>query len=151
MREVIEAMHKTFLQHSRLDSKLSSQERIWYELAKGGYTAEDVDIFCRYILHENSQQEEQRYKRRFHIPRMFGDIGEFDADLSLAKAWYRNRRLPPTAREQALEDLRPTVDPELDPTRLRPPQRAEDLSQEVINKLIEAQKEKLRKEGIRTV
>jgi hypothetical protein len=151
MRPVIEAMHAIFLQHSRLDSKLSSQERIWYELAKAGYTAEDVDIFCRYILHENSQQEDPRYKRRFHIPKMFGNIEDFDADLGLAKAWYRNRRLPPTAREQALQDLRPSVDPELDPARLRPPQRAEDLSQEVINKLINAEKERLRREGIRTV
>jgi len=119
MREVIESMHRIFLQHSRLDCKLASQERIWYELAKAGYTHEDVDIFLKWVLHENSTRDPE-YRRMFHIPRMFGDLANFDADLSLAKAWYRNRRVPPTAREQALQDLRPHIDPELEKARLNP-------------------------------
>lgn len=151
MRETVTAMHGIFTKISGLPCNQMAHERTWLALAQAGYTAEDVDIFLLYILHENSQQEDPRYKRRFHIPRMFGDLGEFDADLSLAKAWYRNRRLPPTAREQALQDLRPTVDPENDPTQLRPPQRAGEVTQEVINKLINAEKERLRREGIRTV
>jgi hypothetical protein len=138
MKTTIEAMHAIFLQHSRLDSKLSSHERTWYELVKGGYSPDDVDIFCRWILHENSQQEDVRYKRRFHIPRMFGDLGEFDADLSLAKAWYRNRRLPPTTREQALQDLRPSVDPELEKARLNPARSARDVLAQVLKNASEA-------------
>jgi len=151
MIETITAMHGIFTKISGLPCNQMAHERTWLALAQAGYTAEDVDIFLLYILHENSQQEDPRYKRRFHIPRMFGDIGEFDADLSLAKAWHRNRRPPPTVREQALQDLRPSVDPELDPARLRGVQRAEDITQEVINKLINAEKERLRKDGIRTV
>jgi|GEM_PF-3280611 hypothetical protein len=150
-REEIEKMHACFLLESQQDANLMAYGREWLALCKSGYTAEDVSIFLKHVKFVNSQQEDPKFRRRFHIPKMFGDIACFDADLGLAKAWYRNRRLPPTAREQALEDLRPSVDPELDPARLRPPQRAEDLTQEVINKLINAEKERLRREGIRTV
>jgi len=120
-QEAVAAMHAAFNRISGVESRPWAYDRFWFELIKHGYAARDVEIFCLWVKHEN---EWKSRPRTFHIPRMFGDLAEFDADLSLARAWARNRRLPLTARDTALQELRPVVDPELEKARLRPAQSA---------------------------
>ena len=129
-------MHSTFLKVTHLESNQSAHERIWYELAKSGYSPEDIGVFLRWVTYENSRQEDPKYRRKFHIPRMFGDIAEFDADLSLARAWDYSRKPPITQQERALQDLRPLVNPELHEPAMRQPARAAgDILKAVMAKL----------------
>lgn len=104
MKSTIEAMHSVFCKRSGLDCKAQSQERVWYELAKAGYTPDDVNIYCRWVHYENSQNDAQ-YRKRFHIPKMFGDLSEFDADLALAKQWAK----PQTKEERDHEIIREAI------------------------------------------
>jgi len=147
---VITDMHGIFVKRTGLEPKLLFAERIWFDLVKAGYTAHDVDVFLQWVIFNNSQQEE-KYQRLLTPRRLFANNDEFDGELQLARAWHRNRRLPLSAREQALQDLRPSVDPELEKARLNPARSAEEVSQEVIQKMINAEKERLRRDGIRTV
>jgi hypothetical protein len=124
-------MHAKFLEYSGLDCRLPAFERIWYELAKAGHGPNDVEIFLIWVTYENDQRE-PKYRRRFHIPRMFGDIAEFESDLSLARAWCRSLRQKPTARETALQDLRPSVDPELEKARLNPARSVREVLAQVL-------------------
>ena len=135
LRSKIEAMHREFCTQTSTQPNLMACERIWLEIAKAGYTVEDVQIFLLYVKAENQKQEDPRFRRRPHVPKMFGDIAFFDADLSLAKAWYRNRRGTPTPKETALEQLRPTVDPELAKSRLNPARSAG----EVLGRILKGQ------------
>lgn len=133
MTKLLRKMHAAFQAASGLEAKYAVHERLWYALARAGYTEEDVSVFLKWIAHENSHRPAS-YGRRYHIPMMFGNIAEFDADLSLARAWERNRRQPPTTRETALQDLRPVVDPELAKARLNPAQSAG----EVLRRLLQS-------------
>lgn len=121
--QITAAMHAAFVRVSESEARPWAYDRFWFELARNGYSAEDVEIFLLWVKNENLDREPQ-YQRRFHIPRMFGDLAEFDADLCLARAWHRNRRKAPTPKEEALEQLRPTVDPELAKARLNPARSA---------------------------
>lgn len=96
IQNTVATMHQTFCLHSGLECRATAHERTWYELAKAGYVGEDIDIYCRWVLHENSQNDPQ-YRKRFHIPKMFGDLSEFDADLALAKQWANP---PPQTKEE---------------------------------------------------
>ena len=124
-------------------------ERTWLSLLGSGYTADDVALVVQFNMHNNSQQENLKFRRSITIPNLCGDGSRFDADLVQGRGWRRNRRLPPTARENALQDLRPHVDPELEKARLNPARSAQEVSQEVIQKMIAAEKERLRAQGIR--
>lgn len=123
LRSKIEAMHREFCTQTFTQPNLMAYDRYWFELARNNYSAQDVEIFCLWVKHENLSREPQ-YQRKFHIPRMFGDLAEFDADLCVARAWYRNLRPEPTMKEAALQQLRPTVDPELAKARLNPARSA---------------------------
>lgn len=122
-QEIVAAMHAVFNKISGSEARPWAYDRFWFELARNGYSADDVETFLLWVKNENLRREPE-YQRRYHIPRMFGDLAEFDADLCLAKAWCRNRRGTPTPRETALEQLRPTVDPELAKARLNPARSA---------------------------
>lgn len=124
--ETVAAMHAAFNRVSGSESRPWAYDRFWFELARHGYSADDVEIFCLWVKNVNKDRE-PRYRRSFHIPRMFGDLAEFDADLSLARAWYRNRGEKFTPKEKVLEQLRPTVDPELAKARLKPARSAEEV------------------------
>ena len=121
--QITAAMHAAFVRVSESDARPWAYDRFWFELARNGYSAEDVEIFCLWVKNENANKSPER-QRKFHIPRMFSDLGYFDADLCLAKAWHRNLRGEPTPKEKALEQLRPTVDPELAKARLNPARSA---------------------------
>jgi hypothetical protein len=131
LTETISEMHAAFVRISEHNCLPWAYDRYWYELAKAGYTANDVSIFLLWVKAENMYRPAQM-RRRYHIPKMFGDLAEFDADLHLARAWARNIPALPTARQQALQELRPVVDPELAAARLRPAQRAGEVLQRLL-------------------
>lgn len=132
-QESVAAMHAAYNKVTKAEARPWIYDRFWFELHRHGYNAVDIEVFCLWVLHENSQREQQ-YRRRFHIPRMFGDLAEFDADLSLARAWYHNRRPAPTPREKALQQLRPVVDPEMEKARLRPAQSAGEVLRRILQR-----------------
>jgi hypothetical protein len=142
-------MHATFCRESGEKFNQIANERHWLGLVNHGYTPDDVALVVRFNKHRNSQNEDPNYHRAITIPSLCADDSRFDADLVQARGWHRNRRLPPTARENALQDLRPHVDHELEKARLNPARSAQEVSQEVIQKMINAEKERLRSQGIR--
>lgn len=111
MIKQIAAMHSLFLEYSGGYTASKSKffhERTWYQLAKAGYNAvDDVDLYLRWVTAQNNGREE-KYRRKFSIPKMFGDLNKFEAELNEARAWQRNI-VKPTAKEVALRELRPVV------------------------------------------
>lgn len=109
MIKQIAAMHGILLHYSGYTASRSKffHERTWYQLAKAGFTVEDVGLYTSWIADQNKGREE-KYKRKFSIPKMFGDLKKFEAELNEARAWQRNI-VKPTAKEVALRELRPVV------------------------------------------
>lgn len=126
LADTVAAMHAMFNKVSEAGARPWHYDRFWFELARHGYSAHDVEIFCLWVAEQNKHRE-PRYRRVFHIPRMFGDLAEFDANLCVARAWHSNLRGGPTPKEKALEELRPTVDPELEKARLNPARSASEV------------------------
>lgn len=110
MRKQIEAIHSEFLLFAGKTGTRSKffHERTWYALLKAGFTHSDVDIYLRWIASQNKEREE-KYQRKFSIPKMFGDVRKFEAELNEARAWHRNIVAPPTNKELTLQSLRPLV------------------------------------------
>lgn len=133
--DIVAAMHATFHRISGIEARPWANDRLWFELAKHGYTAHDVEIFCLWVKSENRDKEPRR-QRQFNIWRMFGNVDRFEDDLAMARGWHRNLRPEPTAREAALQDLRPTVDAGLEKTRLNPARSAG----EVLGRILRGQR-----------
>jgi hypothetical protein len=132
MHDLLPAMHRAFEAASGLQRNYLVHERTWYDLARMGYTLKDVENFLCWIAHVNSQRE-PKYRRQYSIHRMFGDLSRFDEDLIEAKAWAQNRRKEHTPKEQALQDLRPVVDPELEEVKKRPARSAGEILRQILS------------------
>jgi hypothetical protein len=132
MHDLLPSMHRAFEAASGIQRNYLVHERTWYELAKMGYTLKDVEIFLRWIAHVNSGRE-PKYRRQYSIHRMFGDSSRFDEDLIEARAWLGNRRKQPTPKEQALQDLRPVVDLELEEVKRRPARSAGEILRQILS------------------
>lgn len=73
---------------------------------QAGFGESDMALVCSFLIRENSRNN---YKYSLHLTKLIGDLARFDDLLCEAKAVSRNRKPPPTPREQVQSLLRPVV------------------------------------------
>lgn len=81
---------RIFAEHSKLPIQPGAYDRIWYDLLNKRFLPADVEVYLRWVIHENRERTEAKYRTKFHVPKMFSDLELFAANLSLARAWDRN-------------------------------------------------------------
>lgn len=81
---------RIFAHYSKLPLEIGHYDRIWFDLLNHRFLPTDVEVYLRWVINENKQREDPKYRTRFHVPKMFSDLQRFAADVQLAKAWFRN-------------------------------------------------------------
>jgi hypothetical protein len=65
--------------------------RLCLEFMQAGYTSEQLVLVVDYLKAQNLKASAPQYRRKITLPRVIGDLVEFDALIQLAEAWNRNR------------------------------------------------------------
>ena len=86
-------------------------ERIWWELARAGITADDIACVVDFLLRKN-RKHAGGPQFSINVLKVCGDLENFATLLAEARAQERNRRPAPTPRDTVLAQQRPVVDPE---------------------------------------
>ena len=92
------------------DVRPRAVERILFELWRSDYTPSDVTLVVTHLQRANARLNGAQF--RINIFKVLGDLETFESTRAEASAAQRNRRPPPTPRQQ-VEALRERpVDPE---------------------------------------
>ncbi len=87
---------------------IRQNEHLAHDFIAAGFTCDELKRVVAYMKHENTKGG--RFKLQLH--KVAGELDRFASILADCKARDRNRRPAPSAKAQALETLRPTVEPE---------------------------------------
>lgn len=104
--EPLKAIHAIHVKLTGRESRYQVYERSLYDFVQAGFTAEDMEIVLAFMLRENKRND---WKYSLQLGKLLGDHERFQDLLSDAKARLRNMKKPPTPKEIAIEQLRPTV------------------------------------------
>lgn len=111
LSDSIAALHAAWETSSGQKLHRAAGERIFYELARADVTPEDLAVTVQHLIAMN-----RRFGTgagfRINLQKVAGDLETFLCLVAEARAAKRNYRPAPTAKEQAIEQLRPTVDKE---------------------------------------
>lgn len=102
----IPLLHAAWCRHANQDLNLMATERIFYELAKAGFTEADIGIVVNGMKRHN-QRSDAKYK--IHCHKVCGDLEFFASLLADFSAQNRNRPKPPTPKEQVQQQFSPVV------------------------------------------
>lgn len=103
----INQLHKTWESVTGQVVNLRATERIWYEFASMDFTEDDLRCVLSDLMRFNRTSSGAKF--RINLQKICGDPETFASLLGEARVKERNRKKPPTAREQVLQSLRPTV------------------------------------------
>lgn len=103
----INQLHKTWESVTGQVINLRATERIWYEFASMDFTEDDLRCVLADLMRFNRASNGAKF--RINLQKICGDPETFASLLGEARAKERNRKKPPTAKDQVLQNLRPTV------------------------------------------
>lgn len=107
MTTPLESLHQCWCETTGQELNFKATERIWYEMSKLEFTADDLLIVLKDVLYYNRTHAGCPMKVQVH--KLCSDLEIFASLLASAKAKARNKIKPITAKEAVLESWRPTI------------------------------------------
>lgn len=111
MSEPIDALHAAWCEATSQKLHPRASERILFELHKCDVKPDDLTLVVKHLQGQNKKFGGGA-AFRINLQKVAGDPETFLCLLAEAQATKRNYRPAPTPKEQVLQQLRPTVDPE---------------------------------------
>lgn len=102
----LKEIHAVHVKLTGRESKYPIYEISLYDFAQVGFTADDMATVLGFLLRENRRND---FKYSIHLGKLLSDHERFQDLLGEAQAKTRNLKKPPTAKESALQELRPIV------------------------------------------
>lgn len=109
--ELVAIVAQTWQDQTKQDLHLRTVERIFFKFLQEGFQADDLRCVLTWVKWKNTQSER---KRQINLRLILDHDAElpfakFACDLGEARAWERNRRPAPTAKEKVLSQFRPVM------------------------------------------
>lgn len=110
-QETPQEVHKAFCACTGTQPNYRVHERAYVDYLSYGYTAADLILVLKHLLHENRRMNGAAYSLRIDKLLDF-EYRHFDAVLSEARAVSRNRRGAPTPKQVVQSQREQVIDPE---------------------------------------
>lgn len=107
MTDQIQSLHACWCQVTGQELHFKATERIFWEMAKLDFTADDLLIVLKDVLQYN--RTHSNFPMKIQIHKLCSDLEIFASMLASAKAKNRNKLVKPTPKESILESWRPTA------------------------------------------
>lgn len=106
MQAELSAILGVYIQATGRQCNYMVHEYALFAYKQAGFTAEDMSMVCNFLVRENNRNN---YKYSLHLTKLIGDLARFDDILCEARAVFRNRKPPPTPRQQVQQQFSPVV------------------------------------------
>lgn len=106
----IQALHTAYCTLTGWSINARLYEHEWLAFMQFGYTQDDLSLVLRTLKRDIANGK--RFEGAMRFRNIISDLAKFDQELAEARARQRNLRPVPTAKARAVEQLRPTADPE---------------------------------------
>lgn len=110
-------LHQAWCNAAAQELSYKASERIFYELHKLDFTADDVTLAVKHLIRFNNKSGGAKF--RINAFKICGDVESFASLVAEAKAMLRNTRKAQTASDKVLADYERVVDPELADSRIK--------------------------------